>query len=113
LNPEGQAEVSRKAQINMAGYDTLGACIFASFVFGGMPETVKELLNARYGYSADDQILQTLGKETISLEREFNRRAGFTTADDRIPEWMTRQPVPPQNSVFDVPDKDLDEIFDW
>jgi aldehyde:ferredoxin oxidoreductase len=42
-----------------------------------------------------DDILQALGGETLSLEREFNRRAGFTAADDRLPEWMTREPLPP------------------
>ena len=30
LDPAGQADLSRTAQINMAGYDTLGACIFAA-----------------------------------------------------------------------------------
>jgi len=53
-----------------------------------------------------------LGKQTIRLEREFNRLAGFTRADDRLPEWMTREPVPPTGAVFDVPEEDLDRIFE-
>ena len=32
------------------------------------------------------------------------RAAGFTPADDRIPEWMTVEPLPPHNAVFDVPE---------
>jgi aldehyde:ferredoxin oxidoreductase len=36
LDPNGQAAVSRTTQINMAGYDTLGACIFAGFGMTGM-----------------------------------------------------------------------------
>jgi aldehyde:ferredoxin oxidoreductase len=59
-----------------------------------------------------DDILQALGRKTLSLEREFNRRAGFTPADDRLPEWMTLEPLPPHNSVFDVP-PDLDGVFNW
>jgi aldehyde:ferredoxin oxidoreductase len=47
------------------------------------------------------------------MELEFNRGAGFTSADDRLPEWMTREPLPPHNSVFDVPPEELDRIFDW
>ena len=35
LDPKGQVALSRTAQINMAGYDTLGACIFAGFGFRG------------------------------------------------------------------------------
>ena len=113
LDPGVQAALSRGAQIAMAGYDTLGACIFAGFGFAVAPEVVPALLNARYGWQTGPAILQDLGRETLSLEREFNRRAGFTPADDRLPEWMTREPLPPHNSVFDVAEADLDGVFDW
>ncbi|MEN8173580.1 MAG: aldehyde ferredoxin oxidoreductase C-terminal domain-containing protein [Chloroflexota bacterium] len=110
-DPEGQAEISLAGQISMAGYDTLGACIFAGFGFAVSPGSIAALLNARYGWDVDENILTALGTETLKLEREFNRLAGFTSADDRIPEWMTREPVPPTNAVFDVPTEDLDGVF--
>jgi aldehyde:ferredoxin oxidoreductase len=113
LDPTVQIDVSRNTQINMAGYDTLGACIFAGFGFAATPQTIRDLLNARYDWQVGDDILQVLGKETIKLEREFNQRAGFTSAHDRIPEWMTRQPLPPHHAVFDVSEKELDEFFNW
>lgn len=114
LDPQGQVELSRTKQIAMAGYDTLGACIFAGFGFAAAPVgTIARLLNARYGWELPDDILQVLGKETLQLEREFNRRAGFTAKDDRLPEWMTREPLPPTGAVFDVPAEELDKIFDW
>jgi aldehyde:ferredoxin oxidoreductase len=113
LDPQGQADLSRGVQINMAGYDTLGACIFAGFGFGAAPEAVRDLLNARYGWSVGTDILQILGKESLKLEREFNRLAGFTKADDRLPEYMTKEPLPPFGPVFDVSDDDLDEVFNW
>ncbi len=112
-DPEGQAEVSRSAQISMAGYDTLGVCIFAGFGFAAAPETISTLLNARYGWDVDRSILQKLGRETLTLEREFNQGAGFSSVDDRLPEWMTREPVAPTNAVFDVPNDDLDSVFNW
>lgn len=112
LKPEGQAAISQKAQFSMAGYDTLGACIFAGFGFAAAPETIRDLLNARYGWQVDADVLAQLGDETLRLEREFNRLAGFTFAQDRLPEWMTREPLPPHNVVFDVPDAELDAIFD-
>ncbi|MEJ2754201.1 MAG: aldehyde ferredoxin oxidoreductase C-terminal domain-containing protein [Chloroflexota bacterium] len=56
--------------------------------------------------------MQELGRQTIRLEREFNRRAGFTAADDRLPEWMRREPLAPTGAVFDVADEVLDTIFD-
>jgi len=113
LDPKGQAVMSRVAQINMAGYDTLGACIFAGFGFAAVPGTIRDLLNSRYGWNVGEDILQVLGKESLEMEGEFNRRAGFTSAHDRLPEWMTREPLPPHNTVFDVPDVDLDNVFKW
>jgi aldehyde:ferredoxin oxidoreductase len=112
LDPHIQRDVSLNAQLNMAGYDTLGACTFAGFGFAAAPETIRDLLNARYGIAVDVDILKQLGRETLLLEREFNRRAGFTKADDRLPEWMYREPLPPHNAVFDVPDSEIDSLFD-
>jgi aldehyde:ferredoxin oxidoreductase len=113
LDPAVQQEVSYKAQLSMAGYDTLGVCIFGASGYASTPDAViKRLLEARYGWAdVPEDILQELGKQTIRMEREFNRRAGFTPKDDRIPAWMTREPVAPHNSVFDVPDESLDNIF--
>jgi aldehyde:ferredoxin oxidoreductase len=113
LDTKGQVALSRNSQVNTAGYDTLGACSFASFGFAVVPETIRDLLNARYGWDIPDTILRDLGRETLKLERHFNWLAGFTKADDRIPEWMTREKFPPHNAVFDVPDGELDAIFDW
>ena len=113
LDPIGQAALSRTVQINMAGYDTLGACIFTGPGFTAAPESVRDLLYSRYNWDAGADILQILGKETLKLEHEFNKHAGFTSADDRLPEWMTREPLPPNNSVFDVPAEDLDALYNW
>jgi aldehyde:ferredoxin oxidoreductase len=46
------------------------------------------------------------------MEREFNKRAGFTAKDDRLPEWMTREAIPENGAVFDVSEEVLDHIFD-
>lgn len=114
LDPTAQKDASLNAQLNMAGYDTLGACIFAGFGYAATPDAVvKRLLAARYGWDdLPDNVLQALGKETIKMEREFNRRAGFTKDDDRLPKWMTEQPIPENGAVFDVSEEVLDTIFD-
>ena len=114
LDPTQQKEASLNAQLNMAGYDTIGACIFAGFGYAATPDgVVKRLLKARYGWDdLPDNILQELGKQTIKMEREFNKRAGFTAKDDRLPDWMTREAIPENGSVFDVSEDVLDHIFD-
>lgn len=113
LDPAIQIEISRNAQINAAGYDTLGVCAFAGFGFGAVPEVIAALLNSRYGWEMSGDILQKLGRETLSLERKFNKAAGFGIDDDRLPEWMTREKLPPHNAVFDVLNEELDKVFDW
>lgn len=114
LDPTIQKEASLTPQLNMAGYDTLGACIFAAFGYVATPDfVIKRLLQARYGWDdLPENVLQALGRETIKIEREFNRRAGFTKEDDRLPAWMTREAIPENGAVFDVSEEDLDHIFD-
>ena len=114
LDPTQQKEASLNAQLNMAGYDTLGACIFAGFGYAATPDgVVKRLLRSRYGWDdLPDNILQALGNETIKLEREFNKRAGFTKEEDRLPKWMMEEAIPENGSVFDVSEDVLDHIFD-
>jgi aldehyde:ferredoxin oxidoreductase len=111
-HPNGQVEFSRNAQINMAGYDSLGACIMAGFGIGVDFSIVSELINSIYGFEVGEGFLGALGVDTLLLEREFNRRAGFTAEDDRLPEWMTREPLPPHNVVFDVSKEDIDSVFE-
>ncbi len=112
LDPAVQVETSRNAQYNTAGYDSLGVCVMGSFGFALDPTIVPDLINGRYGWGVGPNYLRELGRETILLEREFNRRAGFTAADDRIPEWMTREALPPTGAVFDVDSQELDSIYD-
>lgn len=112
LDPNGQVELSRNAQYNAAGYDTLGICVMGGFAFGMDKTIIPDLLNGRYGWDVGPNILQELGRETILLERAYNRRAGFSQEDDRIPEWMTAESLPPTDAVFDVPEHELDAIFD-
>jgi aldehyde:ferredoxin oxidoreductase len=111
--PEGQAALSRASQINMAGYDTLGACLFTGFGLSTTLKTIGDLLYGIHGWEAGETALQDLGKNTLNLEREFNRRAGFTSVDDRIPEWMMQEPLPPTLCVFDVPAEELDNLFNF
>jgi aldehyde:ferredoxin oxidoreductase len=66
-----------------------------------------------YGWNAEDDVLIELGRVTLNLERKFNQQAGFTQTDDRLPEWMTRESLPPHDVTFDVPNSELDELFNW
>ena len=48
----------------------------------------------------------------LKVEREFNKNASFTKVDDRLPEFFKNEPLPPHNVVFEVPDEELDKVFE-
>ncbi|MCL4425384.1 MAG: aldehyde ferredoxin oxidoreductase [Firmicutes bacterium] len=111
LDPEGKVELSRQLQIQAALFDTLGLCNFVGAVWGASPETIAQLVGGLTGQRVTVDELKDLGLEIIKTELEFNRRAGFTAVDDRVPEFMREEPLPPHNSVWDVPDTELDGIL--
>ena len=54
-----------------------------------------------------------LGQSVLSIERKWNAVAGFTNADDRLPDWMRTEKLAPHNTVFTVPDEELDTVFNF
>jgi len=113
LDPQANVNASRAAQIGVAAVDSLGACSFAGVGFGAAPTVLRDLLNSIYGWNVPDTVQQDMGKAVLSMEREFNRQAGFTAADDRLPEFFCSEPLPPKNAIFDVSPEELDSIFNW
>jgi aldehyde:ferredoxin oxidoreductase len=49
----------------------------------------------------------------LKNERDFNVRAGFTSEQDRLPEFFKKESLPPHDIVFKVADKELDSVFNW
>jgi aldehyde:ferredoxin oxidoreductase len=54
-----------------------------------------------------------IGKEILKIERLFNERAGFTAEDDRPPEFMRNEALPPHNVKWSITDEELDKVFAW
>ena len=46
-------------------------------------------------------------------ERDFNAKAGFTSAQDRLPDYFKTKALAPHNVTFGVTDEELDTVFDW
>jgi len=116
LKPEGQIELSRNLQIATAAVDSTGLCLFTAFPILDIPEAfeaVYEMINARYGLKLTGDDVAALGKKILSTERDFNKRAGFTNADDRLPEFFMEEKLPPHQTVFMVSDDDLDSLYNF
>jgi aldehyde:ferredoxin oxidoreductase len=116
LKPEGQVELSRNLQIATAALDSTGMCVFTAFPILDQPETFEaliDMLNAFYGLSLTADDVTELGKTILKNERDFNARAGFTAKHDRLPDFFTKEALPPHNITFQVKDEDLDQVFNW
>jgi aldehyde:ferredoxin oxidoreductase len=116
LKAEGQIELSRNLQIATAAIDATGMCLFIAFAILDQPETFQallDLLNALYGLNLTGDDVTALGKKILTMERGFNKRAGFTNQQDRLPEFFKKELLPPHNVVFQVTDEDLDKVYNW
>ncbi len=106
-----KAELSRTFQATTAYIDSTGYCLFIAFCvldddsgFGGMTDTVN-------GFLGKDIDIGEYGMAVLKNERAFNKGAGFTAKDDRLPEFFHTEPLPPHNVVFDVSDEEIDAVF--
>ena len=112
LSKEGQVQRSRDAQILSATIDSVGYCLLAlptkaSLIY----DMIAKLINARYGIDLKAEDVMDIGKNTIKEELAFNHAAGWTDIHNRLPEFMVREKLPPQNVVFDIPQDEIDPIF--
>ncbi len=108
-----KAELSRNFQATTAFIDSSGHCLFIAFAildiasgFEGMVEECSGV--AGTNWTADDIV--KIGFDIVKTERQFNLNAGMTNLDDRMPEFMKYEPLPPHNVVWDVTDADLDSV---
>ena len=110
-SPTGQNQISGFLQWYFAAIDSLGICLFASLPLLDMPDLMKHLIacaSAVTGQAADEGYLMNLGVSVLQSEMKFNKAAGFKSKDDRLPEFFTKEPLPPSGLVFDVSEADID-----
>jgi aldehyde:ferredoxin oxidoreductase len=116
LKPEGQVALSRNLQIATAAIDATGLCLFIALAILDQEDTFNAMLDmlgafTGQNFTADD--VMALGKKILDYERDFNTRAGFTSKQDRLPDFFINEPLAPHNVTFEVKDEDLDQVFNW
>ncbi len=111
-----KGELSRNFQAATAFIDSTGHCLFIAFAildiasgFEGMVDECNGVLGTNW--TGDD--VTNIGLEIMKKERQFNEAAGFTKLDDRMPEFMKYEKLPPHNTVWDVSDEILDSVYDF
>lgn len=113
LKKEGQTELSRDLQIATAAIDSTGLCLFVSFAvldFDEVFAALLDMINAQYGTQWTKEDWNEYGMNVLRIEKDFNRRAGFTSNDDRLPEFVS-EPIPPHNAVWDITGEELDRVL--
>ncbi|MHA1964690.1 MAG: aldehyde ferredoxin oxidoreductase C-terminal domain-containing protein [Candidatus Thorarchaeota archaeon] len=106
-----KAELSRDFQATTAYIDFTGYCLFIAFCIldddagnDGMQDSVN-------GFLGKDLDVSKFGLSILKNERDFNKRAGFTKNDDRLPEFFYTEKLPPHDVTFDVTDDELDAVY--
>jgi aldehyde:ferredoxin oxidoreductase len=113
LSPEGKVMRSLDIQTLSAAIDTVGYCMLALPTNASlMYDIMARLINARYGTELSREDVLNIGKSTIKEELSFNHSAGWTGIHNRLPDFMRTEKLLPHNVVFDVPQDEIDSIFD-
>ena len=101
-------KASKSSQVHMAATDSMGLCMFAQP--GGMDNLLRAL-SAMTGKPFDSQAWQQLGTRILTAEIDFNRRAGLTDKNDRLPDMFHKEPLAPHYGTVPYPENDLHGTF--
>jgi aldehyde:ferredoxin oxidoreductase len=113
LKKEGNIELSRNLQIATAAIDSTGLCLFVAFAVLDNPEALPclvDMINARFGLALTTDDVTALGRQVLHDERSFNRDAGFTPAQDRLPAFF-KEKLKPHNTCWDFTDTEIDQVL--
>jgi aldehyde:ferredoxin oxidoreductase len=116
VEPTGQGPESRFMQQWMAAMDTLGYCMMIGMTFmeerpnSGTDRSVISGVSAVTGEDLKDTYITDLGQAVLQMERKFNKAAGFTEKDDRLPKFFTEEKFGPPQFVYDVPEEEMDSV---
>lgn len=110
---EGQVALSTQLQVGMSLFDNLGMCIFSGFCLAEEKNLglIIDMVQAKFGGEWDVNRLMGLGVQTISMEKAFNKRAGITDKDNRLPDFFYEETLETTNTVFDITDEELSEAI--
>jgi aldehyde:ferredoxin oxidoreductase len=89
--PKGKATWVANEQNNSTAHDATGLCLFIGFG-GATYDDIVACLNAATGLNWTVEDFTQIGERTWNLEKLWNAKAGFTKADDNLPERLLKVP---------------------
>ena len=116
LVSEGKAGLVMAFQDATAAFDSAGVCIFTTFAWS-LDDLAPQLDAACEGGWTTEKLLE-VGERVWNLERQFNNAAGFTAADDKLPQRLMKDaaktgPAQGLTSKLDVMLPEYYELRGW
>jgi len=116
LESEGKAGLVKAFQDATAAFDSAGVCIFTTFAWT-LDDLAPQIDAACEGGWSTEKLLE-VGERIWNLERQFNNAAGFTAADDKLPERLMKEaaksgPAKGLTSKLDVMLPEYYELRGW
>ena len=109
---EGKAGLVKAFQDATSLVDSAGICVFTTFAWS-MDDIAPQVNGACEGDWSVDACLE-VGERIWNLERDFNMRAGLTSADDTLPPRLLKEEAPtgPAKGLVSGLDKMLPEYYE-
>lgn len=116
LDTQGQVEASRDIQTFQIAMDSTGLCQFTHTPLLNSKEGmagVVGMLNTKFGWRWQEADFMAWGERLFKVEHVFNLAAGLGPESDRLPLFFYKEPVAPLNTVFDVPEKEMEKFYNF
>ncbi|HSG24786.1 MAG TPA: aldehyde ferredoxin oxidoreductase family protein [Anaerolineales bacterium] len=96
---ENKAEIVKRYEDVFTVIDAVGLCVFLSVRYmldddiSLLPSRLTQVMNYATGAGYDVETMLEAGERVFNLERLFLLEAGFTGADDTLPDRMLKEPM--------------------
>jgi aldehyde:ferredoxin oxidoreductase len=108
----GNVDTSKALQIATAAVDSTGLCLFVAFAVLDTEdalEVVSQMISARFGIDFTPDDVSKAGTAVLQDELAFNEAAGLTKASDQLPEFFSKEKLPPHDTIWDYTIEELQQ----
>lgn len=108
----GNVDTSKALQIATAAVDSTGLCLFVAFAVLDTEdalEVVAQMISARFGIEFTPDDVSKAGTAVLKDELAFNEAAGITKAGDQLPEFFSKEKLPPHDTIWDYTIEELQQ----
>ncbi len=110
--------MGKPMRVGMSGRMQMGQaftdCMMCNFQFGltnSDPTILPDLLNGSIGGNWNADSIAQAGRDIVNLEQDYNKAAGFTKKDTKLPEFFYTQVSEATGAIYDLTTEDLVDTF--